>query len=442
MKQSDRFDRMLTDAAGNMEFTVEELTEVNPWEKPMHLMLGGMILSTVLLDIAGLNYFLPVLGSILFYGGARVFRRVNRWFSAVWLLSTADFMLGFLKMAAACLPEKPDSVQGIWTYILFGTFGCLKLWILDRAIVTEFRKAGQKMKHRPLLWAMLCQAVITLLLILGSEAEGSGMLLPAVILGVYIPVFICFYKVPGQMQGTGYLYQTAGIKCSLSQLIGGCLGICLICVTGLSLWANYFALVPQDTPLKVTANSAVRERLLEKGFPKEMLAEMDDSDAELFVNAVRVRTGEGERSEDDSASVRMVSVSVPGEEGYIAAYFKFGSSARNWHSGFSLQGYERLFSTEAVSGRLLYEQDGKTVSGKMKKGPGASFDFAYPSGSSNQRGYVIFKRTVAAYEDRDLLLDAAVLEFCTLPKFNYPYRTAAEENERLFGNEEQYYDRF
>ena len=92
-------DKQLWDTAGDAEFDRllesglpdpppdEVARAVNPWRRVMEQLAGGLALTGITFQFAGLQYWLPALGTLLCLLAFRALRRENPWLRAGWALS-------------------------------------------------------------------------------------------------------------------------------------------------------------------------------------------------------------------------------------------------------------------------------------------------------------------------------------------------------------------
>ena len=70
------------------ELPPEEIVkDVTPWGVAMNRIIGGLALTTLKINLFGLNYILPPIGCILYLLGFRALRKENIWFKVGWILS-------------------------------------------------------------------------------------------------------------------------------------------------------------------------------------------------------------------------------------------------------------------------------------------------------------------------------------------------------------------
>ncbi|KIR03863.1 hypothetical protein P261_02678 [Lachnospiraceae bacterium TWA4] len=96
MKYNEQeFDQMLTESLLSPP-PEDALVRVIPLKQAMNYVLIGMVLCTVLLNFAGLNYLLPTIGSILILLGYRSLRLGNRWLYGCFVMEIINVLTRIL----------------------------------------------------------------------------------------------------------------------------------------------------------------------------------------------------------------------------------------------------------------------------------------------------------------------------------------------------------
>lgn len=254
--------------------------KINPWQMAMTQVLWGFGLSTITLNFLYLDYILPALGAVLLVLGFRTLRRENRPLRWCYILSIAKLLVCAAGDVLAALPVKVELPGAyISTAVTLVLYICL--W---RGMVEVSRAAGAEKPAAPAAGAMaVFYAALTALALIGLE----GWLLVLPLLALYLFLLRSMVRLSRSLTDTGYAITAAPVRLSDSAVLWGVLGALLAAVLlAMFLGQRY----PMDWQPRQDApqDAAIRQSLLDKGFPAQVLDDLTADEVAQLSGAVRV----------------------------------------------------------------------------------------------------------------------------------------------------------
>ncbi|MBP3700860.1 MAG: hypothetical protein J6I64_03130 [Lachnospiraceae bacterium] len=381
------FENMLQEELSQLPPTDEMTKAITPWRKAMTRVLLGVALTTITFQMLQLQYILPTIGLLLMLLGFRTLRKENRWFHMCWAISVLRLILSFTTLSINtmlwqeqfyALPQAGWLSHGgvILTGVQF-----LGLW---RGICDIKRKAG--LQPRTTAGALLFVWYIVIG-VLGLSGYRSDILF-WVLLVAHCCVLWSLYRLSLELDDCGYVVKAAPIRLDDTILTGACV---LILAVGMSIGYLFFHQYPMEwSPVteEISAEAeAVKEELIELGFPEEVLEDLTEEEilecqGALQVTAkqqeypfnkgrtVTVKNGDETRYvtvyDVEELQLTVIAVRLP-QEGRWKVFHHFcwlvnpgfyGTEAiRIWPPTANATSWKQIGE---VSSRLLYDQDGQT----------------------------------------------------------------------------------
>lgn len=434
------------------------LRGVTPWRRAMNRILWGLVLGSFTLNFWGLNYLLPALGHILILLGLRVLRRENRCFRAWWyalLVQTGLYAFRIIHMAAPGWQEFDKTSLGMALTGAGLTLEFLQFFCLWLGLRQVRRGAGLPPGAGSALGLLVFNAI--LLALIGMGLTQISWFFFAVMLIVYLCIIRGLFRLSRELDEAGYTVRPAPVRIPDLALGLGLAGLLLAGVAVVSLTCSRLPMDWQPVdPAEHSGLTEIETRLLELGFPEEVLSDLTPEDIRDCEGAIRVEVDRERHSLTMSWDVSTpkpltlthIAVELAGERETWRIFHHF-----SWETGTKFYGSEAFqlwtiydHTAEGWSklagpaGRLLYDRDGATfwspyhslgvetyTTNSMFFGVQTSSDpmasFSFPWNGEHCRGYV----TYAAEEVQDgWILDSWINYVHQQARSAYPAQTARE----------------
>jgi len=447
------------------------VAEVTPWKKAMNRVLTGLALSVITLNFLALNYILPAIGLILMLLGFRTLRRENGWFCscyAVCLVKAAYFFPSLILNATTY--QSIVSALPVYRYLTAASLvlTLIQFFCLWRGIKAVKRKAGLAAEAAAAGALIVWYLIIAALVLLGYGGTVVGI---AMIVSCFF-IIRGLYHLSSELDEAGYIIQTASVHISdkvLVRVIGGLLAAGIVC--GYLFAASYpmnWVAVERTEEAETTE---IKYRLIELGFPENVLEDMAEADLlecrDAFQVVVDVTDKPVNRGREvveyegnteyhttvyDVKELRItgVAVELPGEretwkvihhfQWLVDPGFYGTESIQLWPTYY--QGAEGWDEAGEVAGRVLHTLEGEDyaasyyslgsetfTSNSIFWGERSSTDvfasFSMPKNSEDQRGYISYT-TTAHYADVKYIMNSWVNYTHQRGWLQYPVNTATE----------------
>lgn len=448
------FDRLL--AASLPDPPPDEVARaVTPWRRVMEQLVWGLALTGITLQVGGLQYWLPALGTLLCLLAFRTLRRENPWLRAGWALSAVrtGAVWGILILNAFLWRQTPAGqvvmavLTGAGQLAQLGQLVCL--WQgLD-----QVRRAAGRAQDTGAGWLVVWYAGLYAL----ALVRYNGLLIPLAMIGAYLLILYRLYRLSREMETTGYGLHPAPARLS-DRMLMVLLAVAL--VLGLAAGYGFGGRIPMDwqpaQPSTDPQAAAVRQELAAMGFPETVLADLTDQEVLACRGAKRVVVSErdlpltdfGIQGRQGTLRSTGVAVELPGEreQWKLFQHFQWTQTALWWGTE-CIQLWpvydllpEGWAEAEPVTGRLLCEQNGQTMTapyaylGEQSYTATSVFwgeeqrrdvfaSFSLPRNAENRRGYLTY--TVQEVND-GWIVDSWMNYVHQTRAFQYPVCSALE----------------
>lgn len=278
MTDERRFDDLLREDAAALP--PPAAGEINPWSMAMTRVLWGLGLITITLNFLYLDVILPAVGGLLLVLGFCTLRRENTPLRWCYILSLASLAVRGACIVLAALPVETGLAPAYVNIALLQVlYVCL--W---RGMVGVSRAAGEEKPAATAAGAMaVFYAVLTVLALIG--VEGWLLVLPMLVL--YILLLRSMVRLSRSLADTGYAITAAPVRLPDAAVLWGGLGVLLAAVLlAMFLGQRY----PMDWHARDDApqDASIRQSLLEKGFPADVLDDLTADEVAQLSGAVRV----------------------------------------------------------------------------------------------------------------------------------------------------------
>ena len=466
----------------------EIVAEVTPWRRAMNRILFGMALCAITLNFLCLNYILPAIGTVLLLLGFRTLRRENRWLGgcfAITVIRAAYFFATLILnttilQSAVFTPAVTTAFTAGNAVLLLALYFCF--W---RGLLAVQKKAGLPAQAGGALALIVWHALVCVL----AAVQYGGWVVPIAMLIGYGFILRSLCRLSGVLDEAGYAIAPGPVRVTdrcLVLVIAAVLGIG--CTLGYLFGGSYrMDWQPADAS-EQTQTAAIRQQLLDLGFPEAVLNDLTPEDIAACDGALRVvsvtedhpfndgRTVSHKESDGEGGVVSVldtvydvrelrltsVGVQLPGAQETWRVFHHF-----LWTTDPGFYGTEVLQIWPAdqstpdgwrfagdVTGRVLHDRDGQTFTAPYHAlgrqtytadsvffGQRTNSDlfaaFSMPRHAEHARGYVAY--TAAAVQS-DCLLSSWCNYTHQQSWLQYPAVTAMEKRmTSAFGNAGAFY---
>lgn len=466
----------------------EIVAEVTPWRRAMNRILFGMALCAITLNFLCLNYILPAIGTVLLLLGFRTLRRENRWLGGCFAITVIRAVYFFATLvlnttilqSAVFTPAVTTALTAVNAVLLLALYFCF--W---RGLLAVQKKAGLPAQTGGALALIVWYALVCVL----AAIHYTGWIVPIAMLVGYGCILRSLCRLSGALDEAGYAIAPGPVRVTdrcLVLVIAAVLGIG--CTLGYLFCGSYrMDWQPADTSAQ-TQTAAIRQQLLDLGFPEAVLNDLTPEDIAACDGALRIVTETEDYPVNDGRNVLWeaynekneryyvqdtvydvkelrltgVAVQLPGAQETWRVYHHF-----LWTTDPDFYGTEVLQIWPAdqnisdgwrfagdVTGRVLYDRDGQTFTASYHTlgrqtytadsvffGQRTNSDlfaaFSMPRHAESARGYVAY--TAAAVQS-GCLLNSWINYTHQQSWLQYPVVTAMEKRmTSAFGNTGAFY---
>ena len=266
----------------------EIVAEVTPWRRAMNRILFGMALCAITLNFLCLNYILPAVGTVLLLLGFRTLRRENRWLGGCFAITVIRAVYFFATLvlnttilqSAMFTPAVTTALTAVNAVLLLALYFCF--W---RGLLAVQKKAGLPAQTGGALALIVWYALVCVL----AAVHYTGWIVPIAMLVGYGCILRSLYRLSGALDEAGYAIAPGPVRVTdrcLVLVIAAVLGIG--CTLGYLFGGSYrMDWQPADTS-KQTQTAAIRQQLLDLGFPEAVLNDLTPEDIAACDGALRV----------------------------------------------------------------------------------------------------------------------------------------------------------
>lgn len=266
----------------------EIVAEVTPWRRAMNRILFGMALCAVTLNFWCLNYILPAIGTVLLLLGFRTLRRENRWLGgcfAVTVIRAAYFFATLILnttilQSAVFTPTVTTALTAANAVLLLALYVCF--W---RGLLAVQKKAGLPAQTGGALALIVWYALVCVL----AAVHYTGWIVPIAMLVGYGCILRSLFRLSRALDEAGYAIAPQPVRVTdrcIALVLAAALGIG--CTLGYLFGGSYrMDWQPADAS-EQTQTAAIRQQLLDLGFPEAVLNDLTPEDIAACDGALRV----------------------------------------------------------------------------------------------------------------------------------------------------------
>lgn len=481
--RDDAFEALLAQSVA--ELPPEEIVaDVTPWRRAMERVLFGLALCMVTLNFWCLNYLLPAIGTVLLLLGLRALRQENPWLRGCFVCAVLRTACVFPSLILNTTILQSDAFRNAAAVVSAALMLALLLcfWQGLRAVQ---RKAGLPAKGGG-AGSLLAWYVLVCVL---AAVHYTGWIVPVAMLVGYVCILRSLFRLSGALDEAGYAIAPQPVRVTdrcIALVLAAALGIG--CTLGYLFGGSYrMDWQPADTS-EQTQTAAIRQQLLDLGFPEAVLNDLTPEDIAACDGAVRVVSVTEDHPFNDGRTVLWeayneknerhyvqdtvynvkelrltgVAVQLPGAQETWRVYHHFlwttdpgfyGTEVLQiWPADENMQDGWRFAGD--VTGRVLYDRDGQTFTASYHTlgrqtytadsvffGQRTNSDlfaaFSMPRHAESARGYVAYS---AAAVQSGYLLNSWCNYTHQQSLLQYPAVTAMEKRmTSAFGNAGAFY---
>mgnify|MGYP000475063201 FL=1 len=266
----------------------EIVAEVTPWRRAMNRILFGMALCAVTLNFWCLNYILPAIGTVLLLLGFRALRQENRWLGgcfAVTVIRAAYFFATLILnttilQSAVFTPTVTTALTAANAVLLLALYVCF--W---RGLLAVQKKAGLPAQTGGALALIVWHALVCVL----AAVHYTGWIVPIAMLVGYGCILRSLFRLSRALDEAGYAIAPQPVRVTdrcIALVLAAALGIG--CTLGYLFGGSYrMDWQPADAS-EQTQTAAIRQQLLDLGFPEAVLNDLTPEDIAACDGALRV----------------------------------------------------------------------------------------------------------------------------------------------------------
>lgn len=266
----------------------EIVAEVTPWRRAMNRILFGMALCAITLNFLCLNYILPAIGTVLLLLGFRALRQENRWLGgcfavtvirAVYFFATLVLNTTILQ-SAVFTPAVTTALTAVNAVLLLTLYFCF--W---RGLLAVQKKAGLPAQTGG-AGALLAWYVLICVL---AAVHYMGWIVPIAMLVGYVCILRSLFRLSRALDEAGYAIAPQPVRVT-DRCIALVLAAALLigCTLGYLFGGSYrMDWQPADAS-EQTQTAAIRQQLLDLGFPEAVLNDLTPEDIAACDGALRV----------------------------------------------------------------------------------------------------------------------------------------------------------
>lgn len=479
MNEQD-FDTVLESSVS--DFPPEDIVaEVTPWKKAMRRICIGITLGAVTLSFWCLDHILPAIGMVLSLLGFRTLRRENKWFRGCFILTVIRAAYFFPKLilnttiiqSSASTSPIVSALTIINLLLPLAEFFCL--W---QGLRTVQRKVDLPPKANGAAALIIWYALICML----AVVQYDGIIIPVAMIIGYFFILRNIYTLSKELDEAGYSVQPVPIRITDKCIVLTIVFVLLVgCTCGYLFGGSYTMAWSAVDASEHAEVEDIKEHLLELGFPEYVLNDLTAEDIKACDSALRVvvdvydaPVNNGRTVTDvygnngqyvvqstvyDVRELRITSIAVqvPDErDEWIIFHHFLWTTNPGFYGTESIQLWPAYKNTSdgwisigEWSGRVLYDQDGITLSApyhsletqtytasSMFSGKETNTDvfatFSLPTKGENQRGYVVYP--IAAVQEY-YFIDSWINYTHQKSWLQYPAVTAKEKRMTTLWND-------
>ena len=310
--RDDAFEALLAQSVA--ELPPEEIVaDVTPWRQAMERVLFGLALCMVILNLWCLNYILPAIGTVLLLLGFRALRRENPWLRGGFVCAVlrAACVFPSLILNTTILPG--DACRSAAAAVSAALMLALLLCFWQGLLAVQ-KKAGLPAQTGGTLALIVWYVLICVL----AAVHYTGLLVPIAMLVGYVCILRSLFRLSRALDEAGYAIAPQPVRVTdrcIALVLAAALGIG--CTLGYLFGSSYrMDWQPADAS-EQTQTAAIRQQLLDLGFPEAVLNDLTPEDIAACDGALRVVTETEDYPVNDGRNVLWEAYNEKNERYYV-----------------------------------------------------------------------------------------------------------------------------
>lgn len=391
----------------NLTIALQDDYRKNFWHNSIKNITLGFMLTVISLNFWALQYILPTIGTVFLYIGFRDLKNENKFFHATWIFSIINIVINLTNLIYIATPLNTEFQHNFIRTIIFTAFRLTFLIVFREGIKNIFHKNNITPSRDPVLMLIIWNILV---IILGLTQLGQLWFVFVIIIFYYFYAFNSLYKLSYDLENINCTTSNHNIKLSNKKLFISYITICTFVVAICCVISNHIKLESKEfIPVQ---SSSTRDMLINKGFPQDILNDIADEDIFLIKDALYIESFSENLSFNSPNKINLkattIFIEVPDTKLYAIEFFNWENGKSYWNDGFTISGSEDF---ELINGRLLYENEGIKytasiprlndgsitnidILGHVDQSDKISGAISYPFGSTNLKGYVLYKINV------------------------------------------------
>lgn len=427
----------------------------NPWRKSIKNIKLGFAFTLMTFNFLGLQYILPTVGVVLLYIGLRGIHKENKVLKVAWIFSIINMVHYVFSLIYSNTQLSVIFNNSTIRIFILAAFQLIFLFIIRKGLKEVFKKGGIKSNRDPILGIIIWRVFVLICAITGL---GNNWL-------VFIPIIIYYFYFLRSFNKLGdypvhiiMKDSEATTRTNDKKVIWGYLGVCALILAISCLVSNHIKLDSQEFFPPSTSQS--REKLIDLGFPVNILNDLSDEEVDLFKDVIYFKVSSEDLEYDSiegiiksNLNATTIYIELDNNKIYVIQYYEWEDGGSYWHDGFTITSTQ---SFDLIGGKLLYEKNGTNYSSpipRLKSDMVTESDFLgnknqynsisgavnYPFGSSEQRGYVLYRIDL----EKEVWIVNSILNYLHYDHpFRFPYEETEKKNLWFNDNMKQHYTVF
>lgn len=285
MSNWDEMDQKILVGMSEIGIPEEEVERITPWNRATRKIIWGMILNLFTVAFYGLDLIIPFIGDILLTLGLRSLKKTNKGFRRAYALAWIHLSLRLVSIAGSATPIYEEEYVGILQVVLITAAFIALLATLKQGIdkVIDSRIGETKNPINGLiLWYVI-------LIVVAATGLGEFWLITVGLILAMICIVYKTLKMGRILDDYGYAVVPSVIGISGKVLGTILVAIALVIIVVFTVLFGRVDMNYEETTLEI-GQQQTRGMLIQKGFPKKVIADMKDDEVEGFADVVKVET--------------------------------------------------------------------------------------------------------------------------------------------------------
>ncbi|QSX06644.1 hypothetical protein JYG23_04090 [Sedimentibacter sp. zth1] len=385
----------------------------------------GMVLISIHINLFHLSYIFTAIGYMLIFIGFRDLCNENKYFKICFYISALSSIYYIFDIIFIASPlSKNEVLLSIVNFMIF-IFNIILIIMFSEAISYACKKVNYRLDKNPFMGLIILQIMY---LLISFTSFNNSWIVFIIMVYLYIKFIKSIYRIGLCLYKSEYNFIAPKHKISNTIISYGYLLFSFIIVCLFCAFFNHLYI--EDRPLEEYIMSENRNKLINLGFPDNIIEELPEENIEMMHNALQVSVSseylafnknykiymiedivENKIDKGNIIKVTTVYTELPNKKLYVLHYFEWINGNAFWEDGIRIWAdFDR--ELKLVNAKLMFDKNNiryiadfpRICSKKMSCNSFFNYksDFfqiygalSFPFNTKNQRGYVLY------YFDRD-----------------------------------------